>query len=175
MDWLVGMESIAEVGIGLAGFSGIVVAFLHRKGNMTTLDRIRLGILLSAAFGAVFLALLPFGLLSVHLDGPMLWVTASAVHATVSAFQLAGLAVLTRRFFSSHRHIFNLAILIPVFTLYLLNTVLQVINLSGVVWEPSLGPYYLGLLWLIFHAGLQFARILFVRVEDSDPNSQAGI
>jgi hypothetical protein len=174
MDWLVGMESIAEVGIGLAGFSGIVVAFLHRKGNMTTLDRIRLGILLSAAFGAVFLALLPFGLVAVNLEGPMLWVTASAVHATVSALQLAGLAILTRRFFRTHRHIFNLAVLIPVFTLYVLNTVLQVINLAGVVWQPSLGPYYLGLLWLIFHAGLQFSRILFVRVEDSSSSAEVG-
>jgi hypothetical protein len=168
MNWLVGMESIAEVGIGLAGFSGIVVAFIHRKGIMTTLDRIRLGILLSAAFGAVFLALLPFGLVSVHLDGPMLWVTASAVHATVSALQLAGLAILTRRFFGSHRHIFNLGVLIPVFTLYVANTGLQVINLSGVIWVPSLGPYYFGLLWLIFHAGLQFARILFVRVSPDE-------
>jgi len=168
MDWTQGMDSIAEVGIGLAGFSGIVVAFIHRKGVMTTLDKLRLGVLLSAAFGAVFLALLPFALLSFHLDDPRLWSTASAFHAVISGLQLAGVIIFTRRFFRSHRHIVNLGVLIPILTMYIANTVLQVMNLSGLLWTPSIGPYYIGLLWLVFHAGLQFSRIIFVRAERDD-------
>lgn len=168
MSPMEGLDTIAEVAIGLAGFSGIVVAFIHRKGVMTALDKLRLGVLLYAAFGAVLLALLPFGLGHVGLEGAHLWATASAVHAVVSALQIAGLIIVVRRYFAVYRPIFNLMILVPVISMYVANTVLQVLNLSGALWAPMLGPYYLGLIWLVVHAGLQFSRIIFVRTEGEE-------
>lgn len=158
-----GLDTIAEIAIALAGFSGIVVAFIHRKGQMQPLDRLRLGVLLVAAFGAVFLAMLPFALFHLGFSGPTLWAVASGFHAVVASLVIAGMAIVIRRFFATYREIFNLLVIIPILCLYTADVVLQVMNLSGLGWNPGVGAYFVGLLWLVSHAALQFFRIIFVR------------
>lgn len=159
------LSTVAEVSIGLAGFSGIVVAFIHRKGQMSALDRLRLGVLLVAAFAAVILVLVPFALHHLGIDGDPLWSTASVVMSLLMSMQIAAMLVLIRRFYRSHHEIFNVWVIGPVITTYIGMILLQIMNTSGAFWHPSLGVYYIGLLWLVTHAAIQFTRILFVRPE----------
>ena len=53
------LQVIAEVSIAFAGFSGLIVALRKRGGPLTDIQKLRLGVLLGLAFGALFLALLP--------------------------------------------------------------------------------------------------------------------
>ncbi len=70
--------TIAELAIGLAGFSGIVVAFSHRKGLREN-DRFRFITLFLIAMLALILAFVPFGFHHAGQAGPALWKGSSAV------------------------------------------------------------------------------------------------
>ena len=58
-----GLEVIAEVAIGLAGFSGLFVA-LTQTGSFAPPERFRLQFLLYTSLGAMFLAMLPYAIFS---------------------------------------------------------------------------------------------------------------
>ncbi len=70
--------TIAELAIGIAGFSGIVVAFSHRRGLRET-DRWRFITLFLLAMLALILAFVPFGFHHAGQAGPALWKGSSAV------------------------------------------------------------------------------------------------
>jgi hypothetical protein len=53
------LQTIAEISIAFAGFTGLVVAMRKNEGPLTPVQKYRLQILLSLAFGAMFLSLLP--------------------------------------------------------------------------------------------------------------------
>ncbi len=53
------LQTIAEISIGLAGFSGLVVALREGSGSLDDIQKYRLRILFSLSFGAMFLSLLP--------------------------------------------------------------------------------------------------------------------
>src|SRR5262245_36117331 len=49
----------AQLGLGLAGFSGIALVLAHRGSPLTQLESSRLGIMLGTSLGSTFLAILP--------------------------------------------------------------------------------------------------------------------
>ncbi|HSN72949.1 MAG TPA: hypothetical protein VLT59_15640, partial [Steroidobacteraceae bacterium] len=57
------LTAIAEIALGLAGFSGVMTAFMQRPGRLTGIETYRIGVLLGASLGAMFLALVPLVLL----------------------------------------------------------------------------------------------------------------
>ncbi len=65
--------TLAEIGIGLVGFAGLVLAVTRRQSKMSRGDVIQLRELVRAGLGAVALALLPVGALLVGATGPSLW------------------------------------------------------------------------------------------------------
>ena len=54
------LQTIAEISIGLAGFSGLVVALRKGSGPLDDIQKYRLRILFSLSFGAMFLSLPEF-------------------------------------------------------------------------------------------------------------------
>ena len=69
---------VAPLGIGLAGFSGLVSAF-HPRRNWNPADFVRLQSLVIASFAVTFFALWPVVLLAV-MDPTDVWRIASASH-----------------------------------------------------------------------------------------------
>ena len=65
------LHTVAEVGIALAGFSGVVVALGQRSGNPAGIGR--LWLLLAQALGAVIFAFLPLLLESAGLEPSANW------------------------------------------------------------------------------------------------------
>jgi len=59
-------QTVAEVAIGLAGFSGLLVAFRRSLGPLSSVQKYRMRILFALSFGALFLSLLPAIIL--HLE-----------------------------------------------------------------------------------------------------------
>jgi len=65
---------IAEVAVGVAGFSGIVAALTRRSSEeWRAIDVVRLQVLLFVSISVVTWALLPALLLSSGIEGPSLW------------------------------------------------------------------------------------------------------
>ena len=86
MYWESVLSSAIEVGIGIAGFSGIVAAISRRSAEeWSAVERIRLNSLLGSSLSAVFLAFLPFILLSAGVPIVLTWQISSAVLGLVLA------------------------------------------------------------------------------------------
>ena len=152
--------TIAELAIGLAGFSGVVVAFTRGKGLRPT-DRYRFIALFSLAISALVLAFVPFGFHHAGQAGSALWMRSSVVMLAfwVSVFLLLG--VRFRPEFSADEQISNW-LSAPLWGLSLLTPLLQVANLIG--WPMESGPllYLSGLiLWLVTSSFFFALLVLF--------------
>ena len=75
--------TIAELAVGLAGFSGVVAALSHR-GKLGEIDRFHFIILFSVSFIAVFLCFVPFAANKFTPDIPTLWMASSSIMLVVS-------------------------------------------------------------------------------------------
>jgi hypothetical protein len=80
--------SIAELALAVAGFSGVITAFMKRPGKLSIVEVYRIAVLLGITFGAVFLALLPVVLEQFGLGGTRLWTSVSTVMAVCSTIAL---------------------------------------------------------------------------------------
>ena len=80
------LQTIAEISIGLAGFSGLIVALRKNPGPLTDVQKYRLKILFAMTFGAMFLSLLPDLLLNFQVPDDRIWFNSSAAMFIYSLF-----------------------------------------------------------------------------------------
>jgi len=157
------LATVAEIGIALAGFSGLVVVLRKRSGPLNEIEKYRMSVLLATAFGAMFLALLPGALQQLGLDDDVVWRASSGILTAFSLAFVLGWVLSSRRFFNVAREIFS----VPAFSLmtigHLINLVSQLSVTLGMWGDGKTGVYLLGLLWLLAHASQQFVRMLFVQ------------
>lgn len=156
--------TIAELALALAGFSGVMTAFMKRPGQLTTVEVYRLAVLLGIAFGATFLALLPLVLAQLGAGGAPLWRGASAVMAAYSAIAVAVFLVSSRYISRRAPELFNWYLMGGIAAGHAANILLQLVNAARPAAAPGL--YTIGLLWYLFHGAVQFSRILFVQPAD---------
>lgn len=133
------LQTIAEISIAFAGFSGLIVAFRKKPGPLTATEKFRLQILLALAFGAMFLSLLPELLQSLEVEGQKIWVYASAASFARMA---AGHVIIV---FLQAAVVFSLLV------------------------EEAVAAVLAGLIWYLIHAAQQFARMLFVQPRTTAP------
>ena len=163
MDYFEGLQTIAEVAVGIAGFGGIIVTITRNRDEWESWDEIRIWGVLVPSISVVLLALLPLGLSSAGLTSDALWRVASGI--MVAAGALSFLAFGWR--FST-----TLAEgpLHPVLGRVLaggsvLNLLCQASNAVGLGFRGSFSVYYFGLLWFLVYSGLEFISLVFVRVK----------
>jgi hypothetical protein len=157
------LSTIAEVGLGLAGFTGILVALGRSTETSSRPAVLRLLLLLVSSLGAVFLALLPFALHESGVGSAACWRLSSALLAVFTSISLASLGYRIHRHREEFGQLFSGTVFVVVGTGSLVIVALQVANIAGLGALPRSGPYLFGLLWLLFVASIQFVRILFVR------------
>jgi hypothetical protein len=156
------LTTIAEVAVGLAGFSGVVVVLGRQPGEFSRVEAGRLIVLLLSSFGAMFFALLPYALLPLDLGLSAVWRTASGLVAVFALSHLTISYVELRRVRSEAPEIYNRSVAAIHFAIL---TVVLLLQLVGVArgGELALSLYIFGLLGLLTVAAFQFVRILFVR------------
>ncbi|MGE0621392.1 MAG: hypothetical protein AB7I04_07970 [Pseudomonadales bacterium] len=147
--------AIAEISIGLAGFSGLVAAFVQHEGQTWRADqKTRIVMLIVLSFGVIVCALTPYALSGVSASPALIWGVPLVVFSTLCIGLLIYWIVVSRR------HSFQLlfpVISIPVLTVA---TVLQVVAfLSGV---GLLFPYSSTILVLGFLSVLVFGANMFL-------------
>ncbi len=155
--------TIAEMAIGLAGFSAVVAAFTTH-GELTSTDRSRFVLLFTTAFVAALLAFVPTILNETGLADATLWRTSSGIMILVWLISTVPFAVgllrdrrdpsFVPRVFSQRPHI-----LVP----SVLNLALQLMNLWGGAWEPSAAIYIVGNLAWLAAAAIVFVSIVLER------------
>ncbi len=151
---------LKELAIGLAGFSGVVVAF-NRGGGLHPTDRYRFIALFSSALSVLVVAFVPFGFHHAGQTGPALWMGSSAVQLVswVSIFLFLGIRF--RPEFDTDEQLSNW-VSVPLYGLSFLIPILQFANFIG--WPMESGPllYLAGLiLWLVTTSFLFALLVVF--------------
>src|SRR5262245_46238546 len=72
---------VAQLALGVAGFSGIAIYFKRRPGPLTEIEIYRIAILFLNSFAAMFSALVPFPLVAFGLSSVATWRMGSALVA----------------------------------------------------------------------------------------------
>lgn len=163
------LSTIASVAIGLAGFSGIVLAVGRQGVALSDTERYRFAVLIWNALGATFLAIAPMILHTLSLPAP-LWQVSSGAMAVGEATLLS---VWVTRSLQQMRHapqIFNLRTFRTLLGMHVANVGLQALAAGGIADGP--GTYAVGLLVLLAHATNQFIRMLFRPVQVAGPTEQ---
>jgi hypothetical protein len=164
--------AVAQLALGVAGFSGIAMYFKRKPGPLTNIEVYRIAILFFNAFAAVFLALAPFPLEAFGFSGPSVWRISSAIMA---AFEIAFhwyYLPRSQRYLRQVPELFNRYSLVLTYTGGLGNLVLQLANALGIAGSRHAAIFMLGVLWLLFHATFQFGRILFVQPTEKAPRAE---
>jgi len=160
------LATIAEVAIGLAGFSGIVVVLSRTyERRLTPLERYRLTLLLVPSMATSFMALVVLGLQASDLPGAFR--IGSAILAAFCIFFPATQVRDTIHFRRLVPEMFQAPVVWGLLTGYLVVASLGLTHALGLFGNaPEF--FLLGLLWPLFQSSVQFARMLFIRPTDPD-------
>ena len=162
MDGPDALTTIAEVALGLAGFSGVVVVLGRQPGAFTRVEVGRLIVLLMSSLGAMFFALLPFALSPLGLSDSAVWRISGALLAIFATAHIGISYSELQRVRKEAPEIYSPSVRTIHFSLLLAIVVLQVVNV-GKGGQLGLSLYIFGLMGLLGVAAFQFVRILFVR------------
>lgn len=157
--------TLAEIAIGMAGFSAIVVLFKRRdSGAWAADDADRFNGMVLHSIAAAFFCILPSVLDVFTGDPAWTWTLGSAL---LGAQVLAHVVIVLRLPSSS------LAVRISVGSMGLLVVVLQLANAAGLGFAREFGPYLVGVLWHMFQAGLLFVSLIWVRAADVEGDERS--
>lgn len=153
-DTLIG---IAELSVGLAGFSGVVAA-LQARDRWNPWDRLRTGSLLAVTLGALVLSLLPVVLDSLGASRELVWRCSSA---SILGYGLSYVVAIVRATNRVDRNLLPHARHIEIIfvAIGITNIALQILNLAA----ATFGLFFAGLVLCLVYGAIQFAGILFQR------------
>ena len=159
------MLTFAQIAIGLAGFSAILVALSGKPHQWTAVDAFRIRCILAFSFQSVFLSLVPFVLSFFELPASSiwpisLWILAIATFGCV-ALTLSGVYRLTR----AERAVLKATVVYSVVTTLCAMAVLELLAACGIV-HSATGVFFLGLVVLLGVSTVLVARFLFARPAD---------
>ena len=167
-------QTIAEVGIGIAGFSGLVVALRQSDGPLSEIQKYRLRVLFALSFGAVFLSLLPELQTNLQVPDERVWFDSSAAIFIYSLGFFWWWIGPSRRIAKVAPEIFNWRAFNTMAAGHAVILLLQLAVLVGYFETRAAGIVALGLTWYLMHAAQQFIRMLFIQPRTgsgSEPDS----
>jgi hypothetical protein len=157
--------TFAQLAIGLAGFSAILVALSGKPHQWTPVDAFRIRNILGFTFQSVFLSLVPFVLAFFSLSEPKVWQVSLLVLAIATLggvlLVLSGVYRLSR----SERAVLNAVVVSTVVVVLCAMAAVELLAAFGVV-RPASGVFFLGLVVLLGVSTTLVARFLFARPAD---------
>lgn len=158
-----GVSLIAEVAIGLAGFAGVAVVLGRGPGRWSPGDALRIRLLLTAAFTALFAALIAVGGAEAGLSEAVAVQLGAAALLVGQAYWGFGLARQIARLEPAERALFDPR-LARLFRLILFSSAAsQLVVVSGLLARVGPGLFLYGLLVCLGYAALGFVRLLYIR------------
>lgn len=156
------LQTISEISIGLAGFSGLIVALRKSSGPLTDVQKYRLKILFAMTFGSMFLSLLPDLLQNFQVPEERIWFDSSAAMFAYSLVFASWMIAGARRVAKVAPEIFNWAVFSALTAGHIIVLLLLLGVMTGFIGDRAAGVYVLGLVWYLIHAAQQFTRMLFI-------------
>lgn len=167
MDLPQSLQTIAEISIAFAGFSGLVVALRREPGPLTNIQKYRLQVLLILAFGALFLSLLPELLHDFGASAERVWIYSSTILSLYSVVFVAFWLGKSRKLMRTVPEIFNRFALSRMTAGHSIIVLLQLASIFLLLGDKRAGAYIAGLIWYLLHSAQQFARMLFIQPKDA--------
>jgi acyl-homoserine lactone acylase PvdQ len=162
MDISEALLTIAQIALGLAGFSAVLVALSGEPSRWTPLDSFRITGMLALSFGALFLSLIPFVLGSFSVSESTIW----RISAGVTGFFMFGAGTMAHRRFRRlsppDRAALNPKLAYANQVALSSLGLLAVASAAGLV-GASAGVFFLGLVALLAFAAYMVVRFLIVR------------
>jgi hypothetical protein len=158
------LSTLAEVAIGLAGFSGIVSVFGRRSsGHWSPAERTRLIGLLVMSFTAVFFSVVPFVLLSIPVSESTCWRSLSLL---LAASNLVPMVVTLRAVLGELRiPASKREVSLVMSVIFIAGDLLVVVALSAnAVGSGLLWPYLAAIVWVLAKAAVNFVRLVIVPI-----------
>ncbi len=151
---------IAEVGIAVAGFAGVIAALRAPGGRIGAYAAFRIGVLLGLSASAVLLSLLPSALHFAGISGPGIWTLSSSVMVVlIVTIFLGSVRAYARLATEGEEGPPGLRFFAPfIVATYASIVALQVANAT---FQHQLWPFYLGLVLMTALSLVVFAYILF--------------
>ena len=158
------LQLIAEIAIGIVGFSAILIALSRSSDVFSGPDNFRVRLLTYSAFGAMFGGLLPFGIFNIN-NAELSW---KIICWSVCLYSVIGLLVFPKRMLllrdQGYKHIFPLTVFL--FQTGLLATIFTASGLMITGYLQARTNIYVGCLILfLVQSTLAFIRTMFVRVD----------
>lgn len=166
MDDVGALETLAEFGIALAGFTGIVIAFRRGEGSFHPIDELRVFMALVPSLMGAFLALLPVGLELVGLSSSSKWLAAGLVHAGATIAVGIAIGVRMRGLPSRDSTIISRRLTIFFYLAISLSIVVNLVSATSEQGLPPSGTYFFAVLLLLANGALVFVRLMFIRPRD---------
>ena len=157
------LQTIGEVGIGLVGFSGLILALRKSVGPLTEVHKYRLQVLFSLSFGAIFLSFLPELLFTFGVRQDLVWSQACACVLLYSLFFLVWWFSRTFRIKKSNPEIFTWAVFRLIVSAHVIVIFLQLAYILSIVEIAGAAVFSLALIWYLLHSAHQFVRMLFLQ------------
>ena len=157
------LSILAEIAVGLAGFSSIVVAF--RRGSAhapwSRGDVFRFQDMLESSLVAALFAILPAALAGLGLDAPNLWTIVSALFFIFVVFNTIRRI---RQMSSLPAGTLNNPLLVFFLIMLLAVAAVQLLNVLGWLVPKGPGPYLFGVTWYTIYAGFMFYRLMILPI-----------
>ena len=157
------LQTIGEVGIGLVGFSGLILALRKRVGPLSEIHKYRLQVLFSLSFGAIFLSFLPELLFTFGVRIALVWKLASMFLLLYSLLFLVWWSLRTIRIKKANPEIFTWTVFRLVVSVHIIIVLIQLAYIFSIIDIADAAAFSLALIWYLMHSAHQFVRMLFVQ------------
>ncbi len=147
MDSPESLQTIAEIGVAIAGFSGLIVALRKNAGPLTKVQKYRLQVLLSLAFGAMFLSFVPELLYYFDASSDKIWILSGVVISIYSVSFLIWWVTASLRIKTTDPDIFNWFAFSRMAAGHVGVVFLQLAVVFSLLEKTSAGAYSAGLIW----------------------------
>jgi hypothetical protein len=158
------LQVIAEVALGIVGFSAILIALSRAKDGFSAPDNFRVQLLTYSAFGAMFCALIPFAIFNSE-NASSSWLIISFL---LCIYSVIGLSIFPRRVASLRRdgfkNLFPLKIVFLQMGMLIIIFILSGLMILDVIIQKN-NVYLLCLILFLIQSTIAFIRTMFVRVQ----------
>ena len=159
-----GFLTLTEFSIALAGFTSIVVVFVHKDQEWDNFDKFRIVNALWSSIGAAFLAAIPLGLQYLGLDDNLIWRIETVLIGSYIIFILVAVAIRRKSMLTAENEKkVPQKVIKGIFIIGGLFVHTQILCLVEILHINLKGLSYFSLIYLLGIAVFAFSRIIFYR------------
>jgi len=163
------LMGIASVAIAISGFSGVVAVFAGRAdGKWPPAERFRTRNMLILSLVACLLSFVPLAEELFQIPDQVLWMSASVLLLGFCAAYVVYTVNMLRSPILRRPGTLVMWVRVVYFICLVLASILQALNIAGVLVERGPAPYVSGLVFVLIPAGLQFAFLVLKSLTSTD-------